>query len=206
MNRRAIVSTLDPVLERPELRQFTGDPVAKVLADSGKYVAACLTVVRAYMVAGQPDLADRLASFEGWSDTVRSALMWLGCDDPVLTMETARADDPDLDRLANVLTAWADDIGTGTDCRRTVAEVLAAIEERDTKLAGNGDVFDGYDRPYRCPALRDAILAVGYRGRVDSRIIGNFLRRSKNRIVAGLRFDNRADKHGHSSEWWVDKC
>ena len=191
MNRRAIVCTLDSALERPELRQFAGDPIAQVLADRGKYVAACLTLVRAYIVAGRPNLADRLASFEDLSDNVRSALMWLGCDDPVLTMETARADDPDLDRLANVLAAWGDDIGTGTDCRRTVAQVLAAIEERDQVPSGNDD---GSDRPYRYQALRDAIFAVGYRGRVDARSIGNFLRRNKMRIVAGLRFDNRADK------------
>lgn len=206
MNRRVIVCTLDPLLERPELRKFSGNPVIRVLDDRGKYVAACLTIVRAYIVAGQPNLADKLASFEGWSDTVRSALMWLGCDDPVMTMESARAEDPELDRLASVLSAWAEAFGTGAGSGRTVANLLAEIDERETTLSGNGDAFEGYNRPYQYPALRDAILAVGYRGHVDTRSVGNFLRKSKKRIVAGLRFDNRADKHGHSSRWWIDKC
>jgi len=54
-----------------------------------------LIVVRAYFVAGRPDQAPKLASFEAWSDTVRSALIWLGEADPVDTMEVARADDPE---------------------------------------------------------------------------------------------------------------
>jgi hypothetical protein len=37
--RRVITATLDPKLERPELRVFAGNPVDKVLADRGAYVA-----------------------------------------------------------------------------------------------------------------------------------------------------------------------
>jgi phage gp37-like protein len=60
--RRTLTATLDPQLERPELREFTGNPVADVLADRGAYVAAALTVCRAYMAAGRPNRAKRLAS------------------------------------------------------------------------------------------------------------------------------------------------
>ena len=54
-----------------------------VMADRGKYIAACLTICRAYIAAGRPDKLPKLASFGGWSDTVRSALVWLGEADPV---------------------------------------------------------------------------------------------------------------------------
>jgi hypothetical protein len=60
--RRIITATLDPELERPELREFKGNPVAAVLANRGAYVAAALTICRAYVVAGRPNLAPRLAS------------------------------------------------------------------------------------------------------------------------------------------------
>ena len=50
-------------MERPELRQFHGDPVATVLADRGPYIAAVLTIVRAYLAAGCPGLLPPLASF-----------------------------------------------------------------------------------------------------------------------------------------------
>ena len=81
--RRVITATLDPQMEKPELRVFVGNPVSTALADRGAYVAAALTVCRAYVVAGRPDRANPIASFEGWSDTVRSALIGLGEADPV---------------------------------------------------------------------------------------------------------------------------
>jgi hypothetical protein len=52
MTRRVVLCTLDAKKERPELRNFKRDPVAEVLADRGAYVAAVLTVVRAYIAAG----------------------------------------------------------------------------------------------------------------------------------------------------------
>jgi hypothetical protein len=106
--RRVITAMLDPQLERPELREFNGNPVAKILAKRGSYIAACLTICRAYIVAGRPNKAKRLASYEGWSDTVRSALMWLGKADPVISIEAARADDPELNELRELLEAWAE--------------------------------------------------------------------------------------------------
>jgi hypothetical protein len=73
--RRTITSRLDSNLENPQLHQFEKDPIRKILDDRGTYIAACLTICRAYIVAGRPGLLPRLASFEGWSDTVRSALV-----------------------------------------------------------------------------------------------------------------------------------
>ena len=87
--------------------------------ERGKYIAACLTICRAYIVAGRPGVLPRLASFEAWSDTVRSALVWLGKADPLDTMEDVRADDPERELLGNVLRAWAEDygVGAGSDAR-----------------------------------------------------------------------------------------
>jgi len=46
MPRRALLCSLDARIERPEVREFKSDPVERVLADRGKYIAAALTVVR----------------------------------------------------------------------------------------------------------------------------------------------------------------
>jgi putative DNA primase/helicase len=81
--RRAIRCTLDPKMESPETREFRGNPFRTVLADRGKYIAAALTVVRAYIVAGEVAAVKPLAGFEDWSRLVRAALVWLGSDDPV---------------------------------------------------------------------------------------------------------------------------
>ena len=42
MTRRVITARLDARLERPEYRDFKGDPVAKVQANRGAYIAAVL--------------------------------------------------------------------------------------------------------------------------------------------------------------------
>ena len=53
--RRVIRSRLDPQMERPELREFKSRPADMVMADRGKYIAACLTICRAYIAAGRPN-------------------------------------------------------------------------------------------------------------------------------------------------------
>ncbi len=203
MARRVIVATLDPILERPELREFSGNPVADVLADRGRYIGAALTVVRAYFAAGRPDRAPALASFEGWSSTVRSALIWLGRADPVTTMEQARAEDPYLAALRALLAAWADEIGTGWANRHTLPAVLKMIGE--THQTGTGDYHDPVESEYRFPELRDAILNIATtRGRANTNRFGYWARGVKGRVVDGRRLRGQTDEHGHPAEWWVE--
>ena len=86
-------------------RTFTRNPVAEVLADRGRYIAAILTIARAYRVAGMPGKLPQRLSFGEWSDNVRSALKWLGwpdCDDSI---KTVRAADPAGVQLHAVITA-----------------------------------------------------------------------------------------------------
>ena len=104
--RRVITSSLDPNCERPELRAFNSDPFALVLANRGRYIVAALTIVRAWLNARQEDPVPPLASFEGWSHTVRSALVWLGKADPVSTIEKARVEDPELMIFQAVIETW----------------------------------------------------------------------------------------------------
>jgi hypothetical protein len=92
--RRTICCTLDANMESPEKRTFSTNPMAMVMRNRGAYIAAPLTIARAYIAAGKPDCLPPLASYEGWSDLVRSSLVWLGFPDPVDTMESARGADP----------------------------------------------------------------------------------------------------------------
>ncbi len=47
MTRRALISFLDPQVERPELREFAVDPIEQIRRDRGRYVIAALTILRA---------------------------------------------------------------------------------------------------------------------------------------------------------------
>jgi hypothetical protein len=104
--RRSVVCRLDPKVERPELRQFAYDPIADAKDHRAELVAAVLTILRAYHVAGYPARPTRLQSFEVWSDTVRGALVWLGAGDPAGTVDRLRKVDPVLASLTAVLLTW----------------------------------------------------------------------------------------------------
>jgi putative DNA primase/helicase len=190
MTRRAIRSTLDPKREHPEMRQFKGNPVATVLDNGGRYIAAAFCLVRAYWAAGRPNPAPKLASFEAWSDTVRSALIWLGRADPCATMATVSADDPEQMILVEVLTTWSRVIGTGYSRRLTMAKLLALINEQD----GGQNL--------RHPELRAVLLATAPRSGLDPQALGSWLRKYKGRIVGNLYLRNRRTEN--MTEWWVD--
>ena len=106
MTRRGLLCNLDPKVERPELRSFNFDPIARVLPSRGDYLAAALTISRAYRVAGSPEVCGPIGSYGPWSDAVRAPLIWLGEDDPVESMEAARDEDPKRAELAAVLAGW----------------------------------------------------------------------------------------------------
>jgi hypothetical protein len=197
LTRRVVRTRLDPKMEQPELKVFNGDPVAKVLENRGPYVGACLTIVRAYIAAGRPDRKPRLASFEGWSDTVRSALVWLGMADPVNSMQRVRSDDPDANVLDNLLEAWANTYGTGYEYRVTLSEVIAAVTRVNI-------VDSAGTRRFAHIELHDAVAdAVPNQRHLDAKTLGLWLRGKKNRIVGGRWFDSEA--HSHGSQWWVQR-
>jgi putative DNA primase/helicase len=83
VTRQALCCHFDPRCERPELRRFDRNPVAAAKADRGRYVAAALTVLRAFHSAGRPRQSDPLGSFEAWSSWACDALLCLDEADPV---------------------------------------------------------------------------------------------------------------------------
>jgi putative DNA primase/helicase len=196
MTRRTLRANLDAEMERPETRTFKFDPVELVFADRGKYVAACLTIVRAYLLSGEPQDFTPLQSFTAWDRTVRGALIWLGKADPASTIEATRDDDPTLIPLRNLLTAWFAYYG---DKEKSIAEVIKDIECIDP----NGTHGD------RLMDLRAALAAVaGTRGgTIESDRLRYWLREKKKVITLGMKFIT-ADTivHGGGAKWKVIKC
>jgi hypothetical protein len=178
MSRRAIVCSLDPDCERPELREFDTHPLHVIRKDRALFVLAALTVLRAFDVAGRPRQCAPLGSFEGWSAWVRDALVWCGEIDVVTTIERSRQDDPKLEALANVVHQWDTAIG---DRRVSASEV---IDIATTMSYG----VDTTTRKFVNDPFRDALLVVaGDGGAISSRRLGKWLASIKGRIVAGKR-------------------
>jgi putative DNA primase/helicase len=191
--RRVVTTTLNPGLERPELREFKTNPVAKVMSNRGTYIAAALTICRAYIAAGRPQTAKRLASFEGWSDTVRSALLWLGKADPVASMEAAREQDPERNELLAMLEAWADAIGVGSQNRCALADVIKLAEK----------TMPGSSFPEH-PELYEAVQTVaGRKQKADAGSLGRWMQRRIETVVARKRFVVSVKGKG-GSQWWIE--
>jgi putative DNA primase/helicase len=166
--RRLVHCRLDANMEHPERRQFTTKPHIQVQDARGRYVAACLTIVRAYIVADRPGRLPPLASFEGWSNSVRSALVWLGCADPARTMETGHDDDDLNEEAAALFAAWPD-----VFTEYTAAELIEAAQE--------GDSAGALLRPSLLEALKP--IARDRRGNLDVATLAYWLRGHRDLVV-----------------------
>ncbi|WP_132250217.1 PriCT-2 domain-containing protein [Methylobacterium segetis] len=192
MTRRALVCSLDAEIERPELRGFDFDPIARVLADRGAYVAAILTMIHAYRVAGMPKVCGPIGSYEEWSDMVRAPLIWLGHADPVSSMEQAREEDPELSAIRELFGHWREHLSLSSGYT-TNAIIKTAVEKRP------GTSFDYSVQDFVAPEFRDLLLRqAGDGGAVNSRRLGKWLARIKGRVVDGHKIEMREDgSHGN---------
>jgi putative DNA primase/helicase len=169
MVRRTIRCAMDANLEHPETREFAGNPLAAIRRDRGQYVAACLTIARAYIAQGRKNALPPLVSFEDWSRLVREPLVWLGCGDPVDSQKTLREDDPRKIETIAIFEAWKSDCGVGIDQRYTTKEIIDKAAAKD--------------------ALREALLAVAPKRysperQIDPKILGKWLSAHKGTIAA----------------------
>jgi putative DNA primase/helicase len=186
MTRRVLVCALDPRVEQPELRTFRTEPFQEVVSRRGQYVAAALTITRAYLVAGCPNLLTPLASFEDWSRLVRSALVWLSMADPLDSMKRARKEDPVLANL-RVLLPPLEQITSSQPVTAGAIKSLATAP---------GTVNE---------ELADALLTVaeGRTGEIDPNKLGRYFSTSEGRIVDGLKLTSVFDQHAKQKKWRV---
>jgi hypothetical protein len=91
-------------------------------------VAAVITLVWAYRAAGLPQGCGPLGSYSARSATVRSALVWLGEADPVLSMDVMREEDPGLAIIGELIANWRDHLFPGSPY--TAVEVEEVARER----------------------------------------------------------------------------
>ena len=122
--RRSVTCRLVLDAERTDGRTFKIPNLdGYVLQHRAELLCAALTIMRAYIVAGQPVQAKALASFERWSVLARDPLLWLGMQDPVASQETETEDE--LGPLRDAFAA-IDDYAIGRDVREFKAKDLAA--------------------------------------------------------------------------------
>ena len=177
MVRRGLACNLDASIERPELREFKGNPLHAVLSDRGLYVAAALTVVRAYLAAGAPTVCGPLGSYSAWSRMAREPLVWLGQPDPVQSMDSAREEDPELANIRELFSLWRDYLTL--DEPYTCREIIEAA----CKPPAPGD-FNA--QPFKLLLLRVA----EDKGNVSAKRLGWWLRKISGRVIGEYRLNS----------------
>jgi hypothetical protein len=187
LTTRSLVCDLDPKVERPEERKFEVNLYTHIPEQRVKLVPAALTILRAYHIAGRPDQnLSVYGRFEGWSDWVRSALVWCGEPDPCATRRRFEYVDPVRSQIKAVLAAWLDLVG---EKAVTAAEAIAAA-----KSAATGKPSALWQ------ALVDALG--GVEGDLYPLKLGHWLVKHERRPEGGLRLERAGDRRG-SALWKV---
>ena len=204
MIRRGLPCNLDAKMERPETRSFSGDPVAEIMKDRGKYIAAALTIARAYAVGGERIQCDHpIASYGEWSKFVREPLIWLGKEDPVKTQEQSREEDPNRSAALQLIGQWRKHLYVGTPYK--TGEIIA----RATAFANQERVL---------PDLWAVLLerAGTPRGQeIDARRLGLWLRSLRGQVYV-IRDENNqslqryrivvsSEDRAHGNRWKLER-
>ena len=195
MTRRVVYCTIDPRCERPEERKFSRNLAEWIPANRPALAVAALTALRSYVVAGYPAQPfPPFGSFEEWSNLVRSALVWLGEADPLLSRAGIEDADPDKRKLRALLLAWYHTFKTAT---RTAHDLILRAEE--TRLNDEGVAI---------PVAPELLAVLNARfsdrqGKPSSERIGNFLSKCERRMECGARFLSPSSRSG-VNEWYLE--
>jgi hypothetical protein len=197
------MASMDAEMERPEKKEFKGNPFQRVLKDRGRYLAAVLTIVRGYLANNERTEVSPLGSFEDYTRFTRAPLIWLGQTDPADTMEMLHAADPALALLRSVMAAWEEAIGLGV--AKTASEALDMAHnpsrefedtpDKETPIAKKAREERDKSHVAACVALGEAFAAIGKNGaKITPQELGHWLRHHAGGISEGRRFMGEMSK------------
>ena len=188
LTRRVLTVTLRSNEETPALRKFTNPNLLdEVKINRERYVSLALTIIRAFVESDEEVDAKPFTSYSEWTDWCRKPLIWLGQEDPLISVEHSIAHDPDRETLGHLLRAWSSVFGT-TPTRVAEAATQPFSDDHLTRKQ-----------------LWDVLHEIAPDGeRINNKRLGRWITQRQGRIVAGLSFQRGPDSN-HSSTWIVDK-
>jgi hypothetical protein len=173
--RRIVPCRLESQVERPEER--TGfkypDLLGHVQEKRGELVAAALTILRAYFVAGCPKPHGTLTpiDYPAWEKVIRAAICWAIGIDPCGTRKGLIEQDTESNQHAAVIAGWKPLCESEQKESLTSAEAVAAIEKDST-----------LQQP-RHAALRSIFIEWSRDGKLPSpRVVGNRLNKIRGKV------------------------
>lgn len=206
--RRTLICRMESLVERPEERaSFKHAPLVPwVLANRAALVAAALTVLRSFVVAGRPSQGLRaFGSFEAWAELVAASIVHAGGASVLDALPRDDADNSERAVLGVILDGWErlDTEKRGLTAREAIRRLYpgAGKTARQGELGltsnapGGADPSggDGFD------ALRDAFEMVAHArggGAPSPTALGAQLRRLRGRVAGGRRLVGEPDRKG----------
>ena len=194
LTRRLLRCRVSPDEECPETRprfKLT-DLLVHIRRSRHSLVMAVLALSKAYINAGsgRPDVGFKpLGSFQSWSQVVRSILVWLGEEDPVLSQDSLRNEaDFERENALRFLVAWRGLFGAQPKSARDVVE------------AAQGSQSDE-----RVDTLNGALAAVTADDVKPSTLSKRVLTKLKARNFGGLRLKRAEGRSKHGVLWVVEE-
>ena len=184
--RRTLVCELQLQVESLKERQVDfsiPNLSAHIKLNRARYVAAALTVLRAYALHPSPLLLPALDSFEDWSWRVRDALVWLGEEDPVAAVEYGNDGSGEISAAFAVIYSVA---------MHKNGNRAAEFRASDLATWASGNVM-----------LRDAMEQSGCLDTGNAAKIGYWMRSLKNRIAGGLKLICKQVDGGRAPNKWM---
>jgi hypothetical protein len=160
---------------------------------------AALTVIRAYIAAGRPEVTKKTwGTFEHWHDLIAKPLIWLGLPDPSETRTAfeEQADSP-TSQTASLLGSWH---RVYKEEAQLAGNVIRAVQAERAKDAGRGDTH--------ILQLGDAIIGVCGSGKdadlPSAKTLGRKLAALKGCVEDGLRVMPGGEEDG-TILWKVER-
>jgi len=215
MSRRVCHVRLDSLEENPEERSDFRHPklLAHVRENRMQLLAAGLTILRAFVVAGRPEAGLKpWGSFEGWSDLIRNCLVWIGMDDPGGTRkELAEASDRDAGALRMLFDCWSDIDPKGEGLSSADLVQLLDFHKRRRDYIDGGmtiSVAENLIEKERqetegAKTALCELCGVSDLTSKEVRKIGNQLRRFKGRVIGSKRLECRSHGRNKVNRWRV---
>jgi hypothetical protein len=192
--RRTCHCRLESPEERPEERDAFKYPnlTAHVREHRSRLLVDVLTILSAYCLAGRPKANLKpWGSFEGWSDLVRQAVVWVGLEDPGQTrQELTEHSDRDAEHLRELIAGWEE---VDLDCAGLTAREALNRLDRDKNgtsyLRLRNVLAEIYDlKPGELPGAKK---------------LGNRLKQLRGRACGGKSFSDRNENRDGVKLWRV---
>jgi hypothetical protein len=194
--RRVVPCRLETAEERPEERtDFTinescecgckGDLLEHVKRIRGRLVAAALTIIRAYIVAGRPNQGLIPMDYPAWSGLIRNAVYWATDVDPCATRREMVADDDETNANKALVENWPGLCETVEKTALTASQAIAVLDQFPERNQTVREVFLGWSKDGKLPA---------------SRTVGAKLKGLKGRNINGKAFQCKESAY---REWYV---